>query len=306
MPLSSYIVEGRAHLLARAKLIFDLLLALGLYLSGAPLAALLAPAADMIFLAPYLRYVKRSPALLTFVALTLWAVLLALAPLALGATGMLLWALYPVLPAFAGFVLARRSLMNQMAVITAAALAAGAFLVLQNGPAWVLDMQAIAVFGGAVLVSIALLAWLMGRVLRPESGSRDALGQPVTVARGVMVVPFNWLVGGVQVESLRLELHELKRRHNPRWVVLDLAPAGEVGSHDLHAIERAAEDVSTPQCTLVLARPPVDTISHLDVAQPVIHRIERFATVAQAVEAGLRRLGWTQGEQQGRRVVTTY
>ena len=87
--------------------------------------------------------------------------------------------------------------------------------------------------------------------------------------------------------------------------MLDLAPAGEMGRHDLNAVERAAEEVNTAQCTVVIARPPVDAIGHLDLAQPVVGRIERFATVAQAVEAGLRRLGWTQGGEQGRRVVTT-
>ena len=55
-----------------------------------------------------------------------------------------------------------------------------------------------------------------------------------------------------------------------------------------------------------IARAPVDTIGHLDIAQPAFSRIERFATVAQAVEAGLRRLGWTQEEERSRRVVTTY
>jgi hypothetical protein len=48
----------------------------------------------------------------------------------------------------------------------------------------------------------------------------------------------------------------------------------------------------------------VDAIGHLDVAQPVVGRVERFATVPQAVEAGLRRLGWTINAEQAQRVVT--
>lgn len=305
MSLSGYVVEGRAHLLARIKVLFDLLLALGLYLSGAPTLLLLAPAIDLLLLIPYLRTVKRNPALLTFATLAISAGLLALAPLALGARGLALWALFPAIPAGAGFVLARRSLLWQMALITSGILAFGVFLLLQSAQTWLFDPLAIAVLAGASLASILLLAWFMARVLRPESGSRDMLGLPVTVVRGVMVIPFNWVVGGVHVDSLRLELQDLRRIHNPRWMVLDLAPAGDMGRHDLNAVERAAEEVSSAHCTVVIARPPVDAIGHLDLAQPVVGRIERFATVAQAVEAGLRRLGWTQGGEQGRRVVTT-
>jgi hypothetical protein len=305
MSLSGYVIEGRAHLLARILLLFDLLLGLGLYLSGAPLVTLLGPAVALVFLVPYLRYVKRSPALLTFFTLALWAALLALAPLVLGARGLALWVLFPLIPACAGFVLARRSLLRQMAIITTGILAFGVFLLLQSEQTLTFDVTAVVVLAGSSLAGILLSAWLMARALRPEPDSRDYLAQPITVVRGVMVVPFNWVVGGIQVESLKMELNDLKRQQAPRWVVLDLAPAGEIGRHDLNAIDRAAEDVSSYVCTIVIARPPVDAIGHLDLAHPVIGRIERFATVAQAVEAGLRRLGWTQQSEQGRRIVTT-
>lgn len=306
MALSSYVLEGRAHLLARIKVIFDLLLALGLYASGAPLLFLLAPAIDLLLLIPYLRYVKRSPALLTFVTVGFSAVLLALAPLALGAYGLALWVLFPLTPASAGFVLTRRPLLWQMAVITAAVLAFGTFLLLRSAVVLTFDRLAVAVLAVVTLTSTLLAAWFMARMLRQDAGSRDLLGEPLTVVRGVMVVPLNWVAGGVQSDPLRLELNDLKRQQSPRWIVLDLAPAGQIGRHDLNAVERAAEQISNMHCTVVIARPSVDAIGHLDVAQPVIGRIERFATVPQAVEAGLRRLGWVQQSDQARRVVTTY
>lgn len=305
MSLPGYVTEGRAHLLARILLLFNLLLGLGLYFSGAPLATLLGPAIALAYLFPYLRYVKRSPALLTFIALTLWAVLLALAPLILVARGLALWMLYPLIPACAGFVLGRRSLLWQMTVIAAGVLAFGVVLLLQTEQSLVFDPIALAVLTIAGVASLLLLAWLIARVLQAESAGRDMVGQPLTVVRGVLVASLNWVVGGVQAERLRLELHDIKRQHNPRWIVLDLAPAGEIGRYDLNAIERAVEEVNTHHCTVVIARPPVDAIGHLDVAQPVIGRVERFATVPQAVEAGLRRLGWMQQSEQGRRVVTT-
>lgn len=306
MPLSGYVIEGRTHLLARIKLIFDLLLAAGLYVSGAPMIALLAPAADVLLLLLCLRVVKRSPALAVFAMLAGWAALLALAPLALGMRGLALWPLFVLIPASAGFVLGRRALLWQVAVVTAGVLAFGLFLVLQSNQPLGFDEIALGVLAGATLASILLATWLMERVLRAESGSRDMLGQPIAVVRGVLVAPLNQAVGGVQVDRLREELNELKRQHNPRWVVLDLAPAGTIGRHDLHAVEQAAEEASSRSCPVVLARSPVDAIGHLDLAQPAVGRVERFATVAQAVEAGLRRLGWTTGADQGQRVVTTY
>lgn len=305
MSPSGYVIEGRAHLLARIKLVFDLLLALGLYLSDAPLILLLAPAIDLLLLVPYLRYVKRSPAVLTFAVLALWAVLLALAPLALGAWGLALWTLFPLIPASAGFVLGRRPLLWQMTIITAGVLALGIFLLLQAGAVVAFDRIDLAVLAVVALASTLLVAWLMARVLQAESDNRDMLGQPVAVVRGILVTPLNWVVGGVQVERLRQELDVLKRTHNPRWIVLDMAPASQISRHDLHAAERAAEEASTPPCTIVIARPPVDAIGHLDVAQPAVGRVERFATVAQAVEAGMRRLGWVQQTDQARRIVTT-
>lgn len=306
MPVSGYVVESRAHLLARIKVVFDLLLGAGLYLSGAPLFLLLAPALDLLLLVPYLRFVKRSPALLTFATVAISAGLLALAPLVLGAQGLALWALFPLAPAAAGFVLSRRPLLWQMALITAVVLAIGVVLLLQAGQPVSFDRAALLILAAAVLASILLVAWFMARVLRQESGSRDALGAPLTVVRGLMVVPLNWVVGGIQAEALRLELHDLRRQHNPRWVVLDMGPAGEIGRHDMNAVERAAEAVSNSHCVVVIARPPVDAIGHLDLAQPVVGRIERFATLPQAVEAGLRRLGWGQQGDLPKRVVTTY
>jgi len=237
--------------------------------------------------------------------LALSAVLLALAPMGLGAAGVALWVLYPVLPMGAGFVLGRRQLLWQMAAITMAIAAAGGYLALMAGEGVILDRIASLVLLGALAACIWMTSWFAARALRSDSDRRDILGESLAVVKGVLVVPFNWVVGGVQSEALRLELHELKRRHNPRWIVLDLAPAGELGRRDLSAIERAAEAVSTGHCTIVLTRPPVDALGHLDFAQPAVGRIERYATVPQAVEAGLRRLGWSQGTDQPQRVVTT-
>ena len=305
MSLPSYVVAGRANLLARAKLVFDILLGAALYLSGAPLLFLLAPVIDLVLLVPYLRFVKRRPALLTFGTLTITAVLLALAPFAIQGAGLALWVLFPLVAAGAGFVLGRRKFLWQMAGITTAIVAVAAFQLIRTGEQVTLDLRALAVLAVVTVASIWLTAWMEGRSLQPEANQSEILGEPLTVVRGVMIVPFHWAVGGIQADALRLELGDLKRIHNPRWVVLDLGPAGEVGRRDLSAVERAVESISASHCTIVLARLPVDAIGHLDIAQPVVGRVERFATVPQAVEAGLRRLGWAINTEQAQRVVTT-
>ena len=305
MSLPSYVVAGRANLLARAKLVFDILLGAALYLSGAPLLFLLAPAIDLVLLVPYLRFVKRRPALLTFGTLTITAVLLALAPFAIQGAGLALWVLFPLVAAGAGFVLGRRKFLWQMAGITTVIVAVAAFQLVRTGEPVTLDLRALGVLAVVTVASIWLTAWIEGRSLQPEANDREILGEPLTVVRGVMIVTFQWAVGGIQADALRLELGDLKRVHSPRWVVLDLGPAGEVGRRDLSAVERAVESISASHCTIVLARLPVDAIGHLDIAQPVVGRVERFATVPQAVEAGLRRLGWAINPEQAQRVVTT-
>lgn len=305
MPLPSYAVAGRANLLARGKLLFDLILGAMLYVSGAPMVYLLAPAIDLVLLIPYLRFVRRRPALLTFGTLTITTLLIGLAPFALQSAGLALWVLSPLIAAGAGFVLGRRKFLWQMAAIVTAVLGLATFQLIRAGDPMVFDLRALGVLAAATMVCIWLTVWIEARALKPESNRNDILGEPLTIVRGVMIVPFNWAVGGIQADALRLELADLKRIQNPRWVVLDLGPAGEVGRRDLSAVERAIEATTSQHCTIVLARLPVDAIGHLDIAQPVVGRIERFATVPQAIEAGLRRLGWTINSEQAQRVVTT-
>lgn len=304
MSHSSFVVASRANMLARIKLVFDLLLAAAIYFSDAPSVLLAAPAIDALLLFPYLRYVSRSPALLTLATLTISAALLALAAPALAAFGLALWPLLPLIPATAGYVLGRRRFIHQMAGVCLAAIAVAAFQMLREKTGIVFDLTSLAILAASVVVSLTAAAWLAARAVRPDPTTADLLAPPIQVAKGLVIVPFNWVVGGVQSETLRLELHTLRRMLSPRWIVLDLAPAGELGRRDLGAIERAAEDINTSHCTVVIARPPVDALGHLDMAHSVIGRVERFATVPQAVEAGLRRLGWASEVEQGQRIVT--
>ena len=303
---SSAIVESRAHLLGRVKIVFDLLLLGGLIVTAAPRSFLFAPVADMAMVAVYLRYVKQQPAALTGLALASWALLLVMAPVALGLYGMGAWALFPLIPVWAAFVLTRRVLVWQTALITGAIVLASLALWSRTQITLTMTPAAVLVMTGSALAGLAGVTWPLLRLMRPESGTRDLLAAATPVTRGIVVVPLNWIIGSIQTESLRRELLELQQQHNARWIVLDLAPGGAVSRHDLIAIEQAAGDLSSAQCTVVIARPPVDTIGHLDVAQPAVGRTERFATVAQATEAGLRRLGWTQQADQARRIVTTY
>lgn len=304
MSLSSYVVASRANMLARVVLIIDLLLAIAIYLSDVPAVWLVVPALDALLLFPYLRYVSRSPAMWTVGMLALAAGLLAVAGPMLHANGVALWVLMVLIPASAGFVLGRRKFVYQVTAICLVALALASVMLVEREIRLAFVLQGQALFLGALVVSLLTAAWFASKAVRPDPTTTDLLGPPLQVAKGVVIVPFNWVVGGLQSETLKLELTMLRRNLSPRWIVLDLAPAGELGRRDLSAIERAAEDVSSSHCMVVVARPPVDALGHLDMAQPVIGRVERFATVPQAVEAGLRRLGWTQDVEQGQRLVT--
>ncbi|HRX01756.1 MAG: hypothetical protein KDI07_01965 [Anaerolineae bacterium] len=304
MSNSSYVVASRANILARIVLVIDLLLAVAIYFSAAPTGWFVAPAVAALLLFPYLRYVSRSPALWTIGILTLAILMLIAAGPLLGAYGIALWVLLPLTPPSAGYVLGRRIFVSQVAGIGLAALAIASIIVVRNKLELDFTIISQALFVTSLVVSLITATWFASKAVRPDPTSTDLLGPPLQVAKSVVVVPFNWVVGGVQSEALRLELHTMRRTLSPRWIVLDLAPAGELGRRDLSAIERAAEEITTSYCTVVVARPPVDTLGHLDIAQPVVGRVERFATVPQAVEAGLRRLGWTQEVEQGQRIVT--
>jgi len=101
-------------------------------LAGADRRWIVLPAADLLFLVVYIRFVRREPVVLTIVALTLSAVLLALAPLAVGATGLALWVFYPLLPLAAGFVLGQRRFLWWMAAICSGVAGLGAALLLRD------------------------------------------------------------------------------------------------------------------------------------------------------------------------------
>lgn len=313
MMLPGNIVTQRAKLLARTRLIVDLLLAIAFFLRAAPWPFMAAVAVDVALLWPYLRYVRRSPALTTLVTLTVSTALLALAPYALGAAGLAAWVLLPLAPLAAAYVLSRRRQLWQMAGIVTVVLAAATTsgVLLRRQPALQLDAITLDV-AGFVAVALAVVAgtwggsWLMSHAFGADTQSQTLLGAPLTVVRHVLVVALQWAAGGVGKDALLHELHELRRQHTPQWIVLDLGPTGELARHDLQAIEHAAAAASSANCTVVLARPPVDTIGHIDFAQPIVGRVERFATVPQAVEAGLRRLGWGQNAEQAQRVITTY
>jgi hypothetical protein len=305
-------VVQRARLLARTKLILDLLLAISFFLRDAPWPFLAAVAVDVVLAWPYLRFVQRAPAMATLATLTLTTVLLALAPYALETAGLAAWVLLPLAPLAAAYALSRRRQLWQMAAIATLIVTAAATIALLQVQL-PLQVEVIATDPAsylatalAAIAGIWAASWLVSHAFGAESKSQALLGAPLTVVRHVMVAPLRWVVGGVAKDALQQELHDLRRQHAPQWIVLDLGAAGELGRHDLQAVEQAAAAITNPNCSVVLARSPVDALGHMDFAQSLVGRVERFATVPQAVEAGLRRLGWSQNAEQAQRVVTTY
>ncbi|MDW8317616.1 MAG: hypothetical protein RMN53_07230 [Anaerolineae bacterium] len=306
MSLSRTAIGQRAAVLVRGKLVLDAGLAALLVLTQGPQPALAVVALDALSLLAYGRAVVRWPALATLVTLTASALLLSLAPLALGALGLALWTLIPLIPPAAGYVLGRPRQAWQAAGLAALALALAVGLLWREGQPLTLAPWHVVALGAGLAVSLLGVSWLVGHAFGADQQPGGLLGEPLAVVRGVLVAPLLPTVAAIGEEALQAELRALIRSQAPRWVVLDLAGADTLSGHDLAAVEHAAVANTSAQCTVVLARPPLDAVSHLDVAQPLIGRAERFATVPQAVEAGLRRLGWTQATEQGQRVVTTY
>lgn len=306
MRLSRSAIGRRAVVVARSKLALDAGLAAALLLTDGPQAALAAVGLDALSLVVYPRAATRWPAPATLFTLTATALLLSLAPLALGALGLALWGLLPLIPLAAGYVLGRPRQAWQAAGLAVLALVGGVALLWRGGHALTLSLGHVAALGGGLVASLVGVSWLVSRGFGADRQPSSLLGEPMAVVRGVVIVPLLPTVAGIGEDALQVELRTLIRGQAPRWVVLDLAGAEALSRHDLAAVEQAAVANTSAQCTVVLARPPLDAVSHLDVAQPLIGRAERFATVPQAVEAGLRRLGWTQATEQGQRVVTTY
>ena len=306
MAISSPRNEDRARAIALSKVILDLLLAAALVWSDAPRATLLFPALDVVVTFAGLRLFQRYAAGILSLFLALSAALIAWIPFALQGRGLAAWALLTLIPAGASYARLSRSRLRQVTLVTVGLLLAGVLAWQRNGLALPVDAWSVPEWAGAIGLSVFLHTLLLVKNLQDIGVSKQLLAEPLSVVRGVMVAAVQRSALEVPVDALRAEIETLQRQHSLNWLVLDLGAGGDLSDDKIQDVEQAIHTLRPSQCTVVLARASADAIGQLDVAQPAIRRVERFATVAQAVEVGLRRLGWEQAGDPNKRLVTTY
>lgn len=306
MAISSPTHEDRVRIIALGKVILDLLLAAALVWSAAPRALLLFPGLDIVAALVGLRLFQRSPALILSLFLALSAALIAWTPFALQGRGLAAWALLSLMPTAASYARLSRSRLREVTWVAAALLLAGVLAWQRNGLTLAADAWSVPEWALAIGLTLALHTALLMQSLQDIGVSKHLLAEPLSIVRGVMVAAIHHSVREVPVDALRAEVEALQRQHSLSWLVLDLGPAGDFSDDEIHGVEQAIRTLGPSQCMVVLARASADAIDQLDLAQSSIGRVERFATVAQAVEVGLRRLGWVQGGDPNKRLVTTY
>lgn len=144
----------------------------------------------------------------------------------------------------------------------------------------------------SVLVIVAI--WIQTLTLRHLTfegrAPQVAVTSPVTVASGLVVVTITDAVFDTTSDLIRQTLQTVIDSQGCRWLVLDLSTTVKVGSEEIDRLTEAARVL--PNCKVVLARVPAEAIVRPGAPALLHKRLDHFATVAQAVEVGLRHLGW--------------
>lgn len=112
----------------------------------------------------------------------------------------------------------------------------------------------------------------------------------VSVASGLVVVTVTDAVFEATSEQIRQALQTVVDSQGCRWLVLDLSTTVKVGSEEIDRLTEAARALLN--CKVVLARVPAEAIVRPGAPAFLHKRLDHFATVAQAVEVGLRHIGW--------------
>lgn len=278
----------RIGLLRSAKLIFDLLVAALLLWQGWGWLPLLVLSADVAILwLLYPRLSQRQPVAAVLTTLLLTALLVLAALYDRPALAPLLLAFNVPLPAVAAVALG-----SGVAVLAAAGLATLA-TVAAMALAWQLLGE-----GAPVLVTWTALTvgaiWLQALALRQfvleERRQRTPFDAAASIANGLTVVTVNDAIFETPTEVLAKLLRRQADNSGVRWLVLDLATSTPVTPTEIERLTQAARNVAN--CKVVLARVPAAATLQPGAPLALLKRLDHFATVTQAVEVGLRHLGW--------------
>jgi len=278
----------RVRVLQSAKLIFNLLIAVLLLWQQWGWLLILILAADAAFLWLYYpRLSQRQPAAAVLITLALTALVVLAAAYERPALAPVFLAFYLPLP-----VVAAVALGSGAAVLGAASLATLGTLATAV-LAWRLAPEGVVILLPWAALTVGAI-WLQALALRQfvqeERRQRTPLDVAAAIANGLTVVTVNDGIFDASVDSLTGLLRRQADNTSARWLVLDLATSTPVAGAEIERLTQAARSVAN--CKVVLARVPAEATLQPGGPPALLKRLDHYATVAQAVEVGLRHLGW--------------
>ncbi len=271
-----------------ARLVFDLAIATLLVWQGWGWLPLLALAADAALLgAAFPRLSQRQPLLAVMASLALLALLVLALTFDRPALAPLFVALLLPLPVIAAAAL---GLVNALwtaaglATIGAAAAAALAWRLAPEGAATLIVWLAI------TLGAIWLQALTLRQFVHEERRQRAPFSPPTHLAAGLAVTTVNDALFEASTETLAALLRQQVNGGSIRWLVLNLDTSAPITSAEIERLTEAARGLAN--CKVTLARVPADATVQPGAPPSLLKRLDHYVTVAQAVEVGLRHLGW--------------
>ncbi len=278
----------RIGLLRSAKLVFDLLAA-ALFLwqewGWLPLLLLGVDVAMLWLLYPRLSQKQPVAAVLTTLLLTALLALAALYDRPNLAPPLL--AFNVPLPAVAAVALG-----SSIAVLAAASLAT-IVTVAAAGLAWQLlgeGASTLLTWAGLTVGAIWLQALALRQVVTAERRQASPFDATAIIASGLVVVTVNDALFDTPTNALTKLLRRQADSSGASWLVLDLATSMPVTPNEIERLTQAARGITN--CKVVLARVPAAATLLPGSPPALLKRLDHYATVPQAVEVGLRHLGW--------------
>lgn len=279
----------RVRRLALPKLVFNLAAAALLIWQGPfwlPVALLVLDVAYLLVVYPSLG--RRRPLLATLVTLALTAATVVAAAASAPAYAPALLAILVPLPVAAAVTVGSAPAMLWAAVIATAGVVATMVVGMNDLPSG--TPLAVLAWPALVIASVWIQTMSLQRLTVETHTPQAAVMHPVSVASGLLVVTVTDAVFETSTEQLRQTLQAIVDSQNCRWLVLDLSTSVKVSSEEIDRLTDAAR--ALPNCKVVLARVPAEATIRPGAPAMLHKRLDHFATVTQAVEVGLRHLGW--------------
>lgn len=279
----------RVRRLALPKLAFNLIAIAVLVWQGPfwlPVAILALDAVYLVGIYPAAGRRRPMPATLLTLGLTALAVVVAGTSAPAYAPALLAF-LVPLPVAAAVTVGSAPAMLWAAGIATAGAVMAT--LLAANGTPGGMSATLLA-WSALVIVTVWIQTIALRHLTFEARAPQVAVTGAVSVASGLVVVTVTDAVFEATSEQIRQALQTVVDSQGCRWLVLDLSTTVKVGSEEIDRLTEAARALLN--CKVVLARVPAEAIVRPGAPAFLHKRLDHFATVAQAVEVGLRHIGW--------------